>query len=403
MTVLVLALTVGASAQPIEVRFLFPVQTAGSLAVAMEEIVNEFNQQHPDIQVNAIFTGNYAATNDRIRTTTLAGNPPHVALTEMVQALALRELDAVVDLSDRVAGEGVGFLDDFVDGFLRGFQLEGAILGLPFQHSVPLAYYNLDALADAGLEGLPLTWEDTKNYAEVLFKSDPGRLPIVSPADAWVLQGFVESNSGSYTLDFETPNFDDPQVVEALQFFYDMLHTWDLIEVRSYGEASEDLLAGDAAIMYNSTGSMAFVRDNAWFDWSVGPLPRNTVHSFPYGGGGLYLFKGHSKEEEDAAWEFMKYLTSPELTARWSRQSGYFAVRKSAFELPEMIAYFEQFPQAGQAADLLQYTNAQWVLYRYAEVSQITAEIFEEVLVLGSKSPAEGMKELQERVSSLFE
>ena len=91
----------------------------------------------------------------------------------------------------------------------------------------------------------------------------------------------------------------------------------------------------------------------------------------------------------------MKYLTSPELTARWSRQSGYFAVRKSAFELPEMIAYFEQFPQAGQAADLLQYTNAQWVLYRYAEVSQITAEIFEEVLVLGSKSPAEGMKELR--------
>ncbi|NMB13247.1 MAG: ABC transporter substrate-binding protein [Firmicutes bacterium] len=405
MLAMVLSLAPMTSAAPVEIRFLFPVQTAGSLAVAMEEIVNGFNQVNPGIHVNAIFTGNYGATNDRIRTTTLAGNPPHVALTEMVQAIALDELNAVVDLTPYIEAEGPGFYDDFIDGFWRGFQLEGKILGLPFQHSIPLAYYNRDALAETGLDpnNPPTTWDETKKCAEALIVHEPNRLAIVSPGDARVLQGFVESNSGAYVKDLVTPNFNDPKVIEAVQFFYDMVHTWRLLEIRGYGEASEDFLSGDAAIMYNSTGSMAFVRDNAYFDWSVGPLPRNTVHSFPYGGGGLYLFKGHSAEEEAAAWRFMKYLTSPGITARWSRTSGYFAVRKSAYELPEMQAYFQRFPQAGQAADLLQYTNAQWVLRRYAEASQLTSSVFEAVLVLGEKTPAEGMEELQEKVSALYE
>ena len=175
------------------------------------------------------------------------------------------------------------------------------------------------------------------------------------------------------------------------------------MEVRSYGEASEDFLAGDAAMMYNSTGSMAFVRDNATFDWSVGPLPKNTEHSFPYGGGGLFLFKGHPQAEEAAAWKFLKYLTSPEITAHWSRTSGYFAVRKSAYDLPEMKAYFQQFPQAGEAADLLQYTNAEWVMYRHAEAHKMASDVIEEVVVLAEKTPKEGMAELQQSLNQLFQ
>lgn len=402
---LLLGMTTVVSAAPIEIRFLFPVQTAGPLAMAMEELVEQFNAKNPDIKVNAIFTGDYAATNDRIRTSTLAGNPPHVALTAAVQSLVLHELDAVVDLTPYIEAEGPEFYADFIDGFWRAFEREGKILGLPFQHSIPLAYYNKEAFAEAGLDPsrAPETWEETIAYAKTLIAKDPSRLALVAPADLWIVQGIVESNSGSYAKDLRTPSFDDPKVIEGLQFVYDMIHTWKLMEVRSYGEASEDFLAGDAAMMYNSTGSMAFVRDNAYFDWSVGPLPRNTVHSFPFGGGGLYLFKGHPAEEEAAAWRFLKYLTSPEVTAKWSRTSGYFAVRKSAYELPEMKAYMQEFPQAGRAADLLQYTNAEWVMYRHSEAQKIAADAFEEVLVLGRKTPKAGMVELQEKLSQLFE
>ncbi|NMB26140.1 MAG: ABC transporter substrate-binding protein [Firmicutes bacterium] len=404
IAVLVVSLGSIASAAPLELRFLFPVNTAGPLATAMEDIVEEFNKSNPDIQVKAIFTGNYSATNDRIRTTSLAGNPPHIALTAMVEALALHELDVIVDLRSYIEAEGPDFYSDFIDGFWRGVQLRDGILGLPFQHSVPLAYYNKEALAEAGLDpdNPPVTWADTKAAAEAVIAHNPKRLAIISPGDTWVMQGFVESNSGSYSKDLRTPTFTDPKVIEAFQFFYDMVHTWDLLAIRSYGEASEDFLAGDAAIMYNSTGSMAFVRDNAYFDWSVGPLPRNTVHSFPYGGGGLFLFKGHPAEEEVAAWKFMKYLTSPAITARWSRASGYFAVRKSAYELPEMKAYMEQFPQAGEAARLLEYTNAEWTMDRRSEAVQTASDIIEEVLVLGTKTPLDAMNEIQQKLSELY-
>ena len=177
----------------------------------MEDIVDESTKPIPILKLTPFSPATTAPLLICIRTTTLAGNPPHVALTEMVQAIALDELNAVVDLTSYIEAEGPGFYDDFIDGFWRGFQLEGKILGLPFQHSVPLAYYNLDALAEAGLDpdNPPTTWDETKKAAEALLAADPNRLPIVSPGDAWVLQGLVESNSGSYVKDLETPSFDD--------------------------------------------------------------------------------------------------------------------------------------------------------------------------------------------------
>lgn len=403
---MLVSLSAGVGAQsPIEIRFLFPVQTAGPLATAMEELVEKFNKANPDIHVNAIFTGNYAATTDRIRTSVMAGNPPHVALTDIPQVPVLQELGAIVNLDPYIEREGQDFYEDFIPGFWRNFEIDGHIWGLPFQHSIPLLYYNKDAFAEAGLdpEKPPVTWNETKEYAERLIAHNPKRLALVSPGGSWIFQAFVNSNSGSLVKDLTTPTFDDPRVIESLEYLDNMINKWGLMKIRGWGEAAEDFIAGDTAMMYNSTGSMSFVRTNAWFNWSVAPMPRNTETAFPYGGGGIYLFKGHPKEEELAAWKFMKFLTKPETTAHWSRVSGYFAVRHSAYELPEMKKYLSEFPQAAIAVENLKYTRRQWVTRRFSEVGKLVTDALEEIEVLGRKSPREAMLELQRKVEELLQ
>ena len=388
-----------------EIRFLFPVQTAGPLANEMDRIVDGFNEQHDDIVVNAIFTGDYASTTDRIRTSVMAGNPPHVALTDIPQPLPLREIDAIVDLSPYLAAEPDSYYEDFVDGFKRNFEIDGEILGLPFQHSVPLMYYNKEMFAEAGLdpENPPTTWEEIIEVGETFQSEMPDVIPIATPGGVWILQGFVEGNGGQYSTDFRTPTFTDDPVVEAIDFVAGLIHDRQIMQIRGWGESTEDLLAGDTAMIYNSTGSMGFIRENAPFEWGVAPMPRNRAsHSYPYGGGGLFLLKGHEPEVEGAAWKFMQYLTSPEVTARWAR-SGYFPVRDSALQLPEMQEYFEEFPQAAQATELLEHTNAQWVMERFAEVSTIVGDIFEEIHVLGTMSAQEGTEKIQREVSALFD
>jgi sn-glycerol 3-phosphate transport system substrate-binding protein len=50
----------------------------------------------------------------------------------------------------------------------------------------------------------------------------------------------------------------------------------------------------------------------------------------PYGGAGLYIVKGPSPERQDAAWQFVKYLLSPDAMATWAIGSGYIPITRSA-------------------------------------------------------------------------
>ena len=64
------------------------------------------------------------------------------------------------------------------------------------------------------------------------------------------------------------------------------------------------------------------------------------------GGAGFYIFKKAPREKQEAAWQFAKFATTPEIQARWNIGSGYIATRKSSFDLPIMKEYTAKLPQA---------------------------------------------------------
>jgi sn-glycerol 3-phosphate transport system substrate-binding protein len=83
-----------------------------------------------------------------------------------------------------------------------------------------------------------------------------------------------------------------------------------------------------------------------------------TYASVP-GGGNLYILKGAPQEQQDAAWKFIEFITSPELAADFSIKTGYIASRASAYETDAMKAYVAEVPQALQARDALQYAEGE--------------------------------------------
>jgi len=66
-----------------------------------------------------------------------------------------------------------------------------------------------------------------------------------------------------------------------------------------------------------------------------------------------------ASEKQDAAFKFVAFGSTPENTAWWSQQTGYMPVRKSAVELPDLVAFYEANPQAKVAVDQLAQTRAQ--------------------------------------------
>lgn len=57
---------------------------------------------------------------------------------------------------------------------------------------------------------------------------------------------------------------------------------------------------------------------------------------------------------QDAAWEYMKFMTSLDETVEASIVTGYLATRKSAMDDAKMVAWYEKYPQYKVALDQLE-------------------------------------------------
>ena len=71
---------------------------------------------------------------------------------------------------------------------------------------------------------------------------------------------------------------------------------------------------------------------------------------------GLWIFNVRPKEEQEAAWKFIKWLMEPEQQAEWFAGSGYLPVSRSAVNLPAAQDVLARYPLFQVAIDL--YLNA---------------------------------------------
>lgn len=108
----------------------------------------------------------------------------------------------------------------------------------------------------------------------------------------------------------------------------------------------------------------------------------------------MHVFKNVAKSEQDAAWELIKFLTTPENAAQWSVASGYIAVNKKAYDTELMQATLKETPQYAVARDQLEYGYAQMMSQNIDQVRQVLNDNLD-ALVAGSKTIAEAQADGQ--------
>src|SRR5207247_8060461 len=63
------------------------------------------------------------------------------------------------------------------------------------------------------------------------------------------------------------------------------------------------------------------------------------------GGASLYILKSRPAEEQQAAWEFIKYAMSPAIQAQWNLDTGYYPVVKAAYNEQASKDWVAKYPQ----------------------------------------------------------
>lgn len=377
------------AAEPVQLSFWYPVDLGGGLAKVIAGLVGDFNKTHPDIQVTATYTGNYDVTLQKIQASKLAGTLPDVAVTEISSVPVLAALGAAQPIDELIASSGdKKLLDRFWPSMLLNCTYAGKVYGVPFQRSTPVMYYNKDAFSEAGLdpERPPVTWDELISVAQKLTTREGERTTrwgIELPLEAfnWFYYALTYANGGeTLSTDGTKVLWDEPKNIEALQFWHDLVNKYKVTPAYTpWNDGPQEFAAGKTAMVWHSTGSQAFMRQNVKFHWGLGRIPRKIQFGPPSGGGNMLMYATDPARKK-AAWTFITWMSEAAQAARWSIASGYLATNIASWELPEMQALIKEHPEVLVTKAQLADAKAEPASAKYAAARDILNALIKDVL-----------------------
>ena len=401
----------------IKIDFFFPVPVDGKLAKEMTRLVKVYNESQKDVAVTAVYTGSYDETKLKAQAAASAGKPPAVVLMSANFVLDLKLSGDLISLEPMLKSDGTTretFLADFWPALHANATVDGELYAVPYQNSTPLLYYNKDHFKEAGLdpEQPPKTWAELVADAKKLTKRSGDNverygfsMPEGYDYMGWIMEALCLSNGGRYFNEEYGGEvyYDTPSMLGAAQFVEDLVFKHKVMPqgVVEGGAVTTNFLAGKTSMILLSTGSLSFIRNNMKMHYNVAFVPMNVRNAVPIGGGSLVMFKGQSPEQKAASWKFAKWLSSAENLGSWSRFSGYFAPRKSSYDLPEMKAFLAKNPDAKVAIEQLKYAQPWFATYQTVAVRKALEDEMQAVLN-GKKKAPEAIKEAQKNADALM-
>lgn len=397
----------------VEVPFYYPVAVGGPIAKTIDGFAEGFMKENPGIKLTPIYAGTYQETIVKALTANKSGTPPVASVLLSTDMFTLIDEDAIVPFDNFAkTADDKAWMSSFYKAFMANSQTGGKTWGIPFQRSTVVMYWNKEAFKDAGLDPNkpPNNWAELKADATKLTKKDAsGKVTqwgVQIPSSGfpyWLFQTLTTPNDAILANEAGTQvKFDDPKVVEALQYWVDLgkagIHPPGVVE---WGTTPKDFFEKKAAIIYTTTGNLTNIKANAKFDFGVGMIPGNKRKGSPTGGGNFYLFKKSTPAQQEAAFKFIKWVTQPERAAQWSMDTGYVAVSQAAYDTPALKKYGADFPAALVARDQLPVSVAEFSTHDNQRVTKALNDGLQAALT-GTKTPAQAMQDAQKEADRIL-
>ncbi len=390
-----------------EVSFYYPVAVGGPITKIIDGYAAEFEKENPGIKLKPIYSGSYQESITKALTAVKSGEPPVMSILLSTDMYTLIDEDAIVPFDSFVkTADDQAWLKSFYPAFMENSQTGGKTWGIPFQRSTIVLYWNKDMFKEAGLDPNrpPANWKETVDYGQKLTKRDAsGKVTqwgVQIPSSGfpyWLFQALAIQNGVNLMNAAGTETYyDKPEVVEALQYWMDLatrykIHPEGIVE---WGTTPKDFFEKKMAMMWTTTGNLTNVKTNAKFDFGVALLPTGKVRGSPTGGGNFYLFAKSTPAQKEAAFKFIRWVTTPQRAAQWGIDTGYVAVRGDAFETPVMKTYVTGFPAAAVARDQLPYAKAELSTHDNQRVTKALNDALQAALT-GTKPAEQALKDAQ--------
>jgi len=317
----------------------------GRLGELLAEQVDTYNASQTDYKVVATNKGNYSETlNAGIAAFRAEEHPTILQVFEVGTATMMGAKGAIKPVYEVMDDAGVEFDPSVYLAAVAGYYTttDGKMLSLPYNSSTPVLYVNNDALKAAGVENMaPATWSEVGEVLAAL-KESGHECPLTTAWQSWV---HLENFSAYHDVAFATKDNGFSDLSTELSFnselqvkHIDTMGQWAQDGLFIYSgrrnEGGARFRAGECALFTESSAGYAGVKNEAQFDFSILPLPYWEAGDAPQntiiGGASLWVMSGKSDDEYKAAADFLNFLSSSDIQAKWHQDTGYLPITMEA-------------------------------------------------------------------------
>ncbi|HLQ72200.1 MAG TPA: ABC transporter substrate-binding protein [Bacillota bacterium] len=339
----------------------------------LEGIVDDFNESQDEIQVNAEYQGSYDEALTKYQSVAGTDSAPTMMQVFEIGTMAMINSESIVPIQEFVDEDGYD-MDGLEENIINYYKIDDQFYSMPFNSSTPVMYYNKDAFEEAGLDPdtPPETFEEIEEAGKAITEATPDMKGFALQAYGWLFEQLL-ANQSALLMNNDNGRTDVPTEIGFTEEEGKSIFEWaeNMIEddtFANYGTNGDNMVAGfiaeDVAMFLQSSASARDVIDQAPFEVGVAFLPYpadKEREGVVIGGASLWMMDGKPKEEQQAAWEFMKYLQTPEVQAEWHVNTGYFAINPDAYEEQVVQDAYEEMPQLQVTVEQLQETTSSYM------------------------------------------
>ena len=387
---------------------------SGARQEVIEEIIDDFNASQDKIEVKY----SYQPWGDiwtKSLSSITAGNPPDVIVQDINSVAQRAEAQQATNLSEYIEE---GFSDEFYPQLWDTVEYEGDAYAVPFNTDTQVIFYNKTLFKEAGIseEQLPQTWEELETVARKLDVKNGddferiGFYPLWNlGADVWALNA---DDGVSWFDKDENVKIDTDNKVEALEWILDWQEyygqdTINRLEAEFGSGVADPFISGLVAMRAQNINYYSSLAENAPDDFEFGviQIPEKESGSGHWSwGGGFVLEVPYGAKDPEASYEFIKYLSTPEVQEKFGEKSFDIMANRTA---NENLVNNDNLEENGQmiyqmADENFANTVITPVPLTAPDFSSLVNEQIDQIM-LGGKTPAEGLADAQKAVEDLVE
>ncbi|MNW42121.1 sn-glycerol-3-phosphate-binding periplasmic protein UgpB precursor [compost metagenome] len=368
----------------------------GELGKAADQLVSDFNASQDKVEVEAVFQGTYDESLNKMKASMDSKTGPSLIQVYEIGSRFMIDSGAITPVQNFIDKENYD-LSQLEENIVNYYTFEGKQYSMPFNTSNPILYYNKDLFKAAGLdpEKAPATYSELKVAADALSKKGA---PASFAIYGWFMEQFFANQGAEYvnngngrTSPATESLVNSDAGVNTLEWWKNLVDSEAAINLgRKTDDTKKAFVAGQISMTLDSTASLRGIVDGVGDKFEVGTafLPKpdgNTDGGVIIGGASLWILNNKPEAEQQAAWEFIKFLAEPQTQAKWHIATGYFPITKKAYDEQIVKDNLTKYPQFQTAVDQLHASKPSLatqgaVMGVFPEARQIVEGAIEEAL-----------------------